>query len=77
MEFRDSHIPGIVAKIVFWFQYAIEYTLLLLLQSPSSRSPDTRDREVDDVSDSGVMSLPTSEDISEADFQDFKMVGVL
>lgn len=48
----------------------------LLLQSPSSRSPDTRDREVDDVSDSGVMSLPTSEDISEADFQDFKMVGV-
>ncbi|XP_054260791.1 trichohyalin-like isoform X2 [Macrosteles quadrilineatus] len=42
-------------------------------KSPSSRSPDTRDREIDDVSDSGVMSLPTSEDISEADFQDFKM----
>uniref|UniRef100_A0A1B6M3K9 Janus kinase and microtubule-interacting protein C-terminal domain-containing protein n=2 Tax=Graphocephala atropunctata TaxID=36148 RepID=A0A1B6M3K9_9HEMI len=42
-------------------------------KSPSSRSPDTRDREIDDVSDSGVMSLPTSEDISEADFQDYKM----
>lgn len=48
---------------------------IIVFQSPSSRSPDTRDREIDDVSDSGVMSLPTSEDISEADFQDFKMVS--
>uniref|UniRef100_A0A1B6D1K9 Janus kinase and microtubule-interacting protein C-terminal domain-containing protein n=2 Tax=Clastoptera arizonana TaxID=38151 RepID=A0A1B6D1K9_9HEMI len=29
--------------------------------------------EMDDISDSGVMSLTTSEDISESDFQDFKL----
>ncbi|XP_039283172.1 myosin-9 isoform X2 [Nilaparvata lugens] len=34
-----------------------------------SRTPESRD----DVSDSGVLSLPTSEDISEADFHDLAM----
>lgn len=47
------------------------------VQSPLSRSPDTREViDSDDISDSGVMSLSASEDISESDLQDIKLVRV-
>ncbi|XP_075222672.1 uncharacterized protein LOC142325156 isoform X2 [Lycorma delicatula] len=62
----------------------LEFRLLEIDSAPSSlhfktpsspsRSPESRgDREVDDISDSGVLSLPTSEDISETDFHELAM----